>query len=158
MSVDNHETVQVLKLGLDRKETWRYPGRVINRTSEGILVEAFFNRSDKYFHGIMLKEGDRFLEQYYIDRWYNIFEIHDRETDHLKGWYCNVTYPAAIEDGIVSYVDLALDLLVYPDGKQLILDEDEFLELCLNETDSAQARRALEELCQIVRLPFRLQN
>ena len=26
----------------------------------------------------------------------------------------------------IRYVDLALDLLVFPDGRQLVLDEDEF--------------------------------
>ncbi|NLF50474.1 MAG: DUF402 domain-containing protein [Leptolinea sp.] len=158
MSLNFQETVLVLKLNQEQKETWRYPANVLQRTSEGILVEAFFNRPDKPFHGIMLKEGDRFIEQYYTDRWYNIFEIHDKKTDQLKGWYCNVTYPAIIENGIVSYVDLALDLLVYPDGRQLVLDEDEFQELHLNDSDAAQARRALEELQRVVQIPFSLEE
>ncbi len=157
MSVNSEEIVQVLKLNMEQQETWRYPGRVITRTPTSILVEAFFNRTDKLFHGILLKKGDRFIEKYFTDRWYNIFEIHDKDTDQLKGWYCNVTYPAVIKDGMVSYVDLALDLLVYPDGRQLILDEDEFLELHLNEKDSIKAREALSELQNVVKTPFSLE-
>jgi protein associated with RNAse G/E len=119
------------------------------------LIEAFFNRPDKPFHGVLLAEGDRFVERYYSDRWYNIFEIHDRKTDQLKAWYCNVTYPAIMQDGMVIYIDLALDLLVYADGRHLVLDEDEFLELKLGEADERKAREALRELQELFNPPVR---
>ncbi|GAP21766.1 DUF402 domain-containing protein [Leptolinea tardivitalis] len=154
MSELEPETVLVLKFNTDHQETWRYDGKVISRTPESVLLEAYFNRPDKLFHGILLREGDRFVEKYFNDRWYNIFEIHDCDTDVLKGWYCNVTYPAVFEDGVVSYVDLALDLLVYPDGRQLVLDEDEFAELKLNEVDTSRAWQALAELQRIMKIPF----
>jgi uncharacterized protein len=157
MSLMNQDQVLVLKLDTKQKETWRYTGNILVRTTNSILLEAYFNRPDRLFHGILLAEGDRFVEKYFSDRWYNIFEIHDRVTDGLKGWYCNVTYPAVFEDGQVSYVDLALDLLVYPDGRQLVLDEDEFEELHLNKTDSINARHALSDLQQLIKMPFKLQ-
>jgi hypothetical protein len=113
------------------------------------MIEAFFNGGSRPFHGINLVNGDRFIETYYFDRWYNIFEIHDLETDRLKGWYCNVNYPAEGVNGRVSYVDLALDLLVYPDGRLLVLDEDEFDELTLSESNKQKAREALKELMSI---------
>ena len=47
------------------------------------------------------------METFYSDRWYNIFEIYDRDDDQFKGWYCNIGKPAMIEDDFVSYVDLA---------------------------------------------------
>jgi len=158
MSLINHENeiVQVIKLNTEHQETWRYDGRVLSRTSNHVFLEAFFNRPDRLFHGILLAEGDRFLEAYYSDRWYNIFEIHDRSTDELKGWYCNVTYPAVFADGVVSYIDLALDLLVYPDGRQLVLDEDEFEDLHLGTADTQKARDALGELQKILVMPFKL--
>jgi uncharacterized protein len=138
--------VTVIKLNLERQETWRYTGRVRERQPGGLILEAFFNRPDMPFHGILLKEGDCFIEGYYDTRWYNVFEIHDRDDGRLKGWYCNVTFPAEIEASIIRYVDLALDLLVYPDGRQLVLDEDEFAELRLDAVTQAQARSALNEL------------
>jgi hypothetical protein len=148
--------VIVIKQNPAREETWRYPGTVLKRFDDGILIEAFFNRPDKPFHGVLLAEGDRFVERYYTNRWYNIFEIHDKKTDRLKAWYCNVTYPTIIQDGLVLYVDLALDLLVYADGRHLILDEDEFLELQLNDDDALKAREALRELENIFRPPVSL--
>ena len=98
------------------------------------------------FHGILLGQGDPFVEIYFNDRWYNIYEIHDKADGRIKGWYCNITLPAEFGQDSISYVDLALDLLVYPDGQMLVLDEDEFAELNLDKTRQAQARRALDEL------------
>lgn len=156
MPLTQLDDVIVIKQNLKHEETWRYSGRVLERTDNSILIEAFFNRPDKPFHGVLLAEGDRFVERYYTDRWYNIFEIHDRKTDRLKAWYCNVTYPTTIQDGVVIYVDLALDLLVYADGRHLVLDEDEFVELPLGEEDEKYARGALKELQELFQPPIKI--
>ena len=138
--------VVVIKRNIDGQETWRYDGRILERGQNWLLLEAFFNRQDTPFHGIVLARGDRFLETYYSDRWYNIFEIHDRLSGDLKGWYCNVTRPALFEETQVSYIDLALDLLVYPDQTQLVLDEDEFARLPIDPSTRQKALAALQEL------------
>ena len=126
MPAVNGQPITVIKLNPAGQETWRYTGHVLQRQDGQVTLEALFNREDIPFHGILLGKGDRFVETYYADHWYNIFEIHDRADDRLKGWYCNVTKPAELSPDEVCYVDLALDLLVYPDGSYLILDEDEF--------------------------------
>jgi hypothetical protein len=140
------QDVWVIKRNIAREEIWRYPARVLSRKPGAVLIEAFFNRPDTPFHGIILGRGDRFIEAYYSQRWYNLYEIHDRLDDSLKGWYCNVTLPAEIDEDTITYVDLALDLLVYPGGKQLVLDEDEFEELALSSQVRAQALDALQTL------------
>jgi hypothetical protein len=94
----------------------------------------------------VIRGNDRFVESYYSDRWYNVFEIHAREDDALKGWYCNVAFPAVIEEHQVSYRDLALDLIVHPDGRQVVVDEDEFVALPLNAEVRAKAREGLAAL------------
>lgn len=138
--------VTVYKLGLDGRVMWQYEGRVLRQDANQVMLEAFFNREDAPFMGILLKRGDRFVETFFSDRWYNIFEIYDRDDGHLKGWYCNVGKPAAIADGSVSYVDLALDLWVAADGTQTVLDEDEFDELGLDEATREMALKGLAEL------------
>lgn len=141
------EKITVVKLDPHRKELWRYEGEVIKATRHGVLLEAYFNRPDDLpFHGINIRTGDRFIEMYFCDRWYNIYEIFDKDTDSLKAWYCNVTRPVEIKGSILYYVDLALDLLVYPDGRMLELDEDEFMRLELDPSDQVHARKALAEL------------
>jgi hypothetical protein len=138
--------IVVIKMNPAREEVWRYSGRVLKRANDGILLEAFFNRPDRPFHGIVMCQGDRFVEKYFFGRWYNIYEIHDRDDDRIKGWYCNVTEPAEMIEGQITYVDLALDLLVYPDGKMLVLDEDEFEASGLPDIIRRNALVALEEL------------
>jgi uncharacterized protein len=143
------EEVKVLKRNLAGEVTWQYDGRVLRREPDAVVLEAFFNRPDTPFMDVVLKENDRFVETFYADRWYNIFEIHDRDDDHRKGWYCNVGRPAVITDGSVSYVDLALDLWVSADGRQTVLDEDEFAALPLEAEDRERALLALLELKRI---------
>ncbi len=121
--------ITVLKRNLSGEVTWQYKGRVLERESNCVLLEAFFNRDDTPFMNVVLKRGDRFVERFCADCWYNIFEIYDRDDEHFKGWYCNVGYPAVLEKDTVSYIDLALDLWVAADGTQTVLDEEEFLEL-----------------------------
>jgi predicted RNA-binding protein associated with RNAse of E/G family len=140
--------ITVLKRGLNGEVTWQYEGRVLKRESNRIVLEAFFNSDDTPFMGVVLKRGDRFVETFYTDRWYNVFEIFDRDDEEFKGWYCNIGYPVVLERDTVSYIDLALDLWVAADGTQTVLDEDEFLALPINVTTRAQAISALEELKQ----------
>lgn len=139
--------ITVIKRNLQGEETWRYTGVLLQREEDKVVLEAVFNRADLPFQGIVLKRGDRFVETYYTKRWYNVFEIYDRDSGELKGWYCNVAKPAVLEaEDVVSYVDLALDLWVTPSGKQTVLDEDEFAGLALDAQTQTYARAALAEL------------
>ncbi|HEX2979282.1 MAG TPA: DUF402 domain-containing protein [Anaerolineaceae bacterium] len=146
--------ITVIKCDPSGRETWRYDGKVIKREDSAILIEALFNRDDRPFFGITLKRGDRFVEQYFADRWYNYYEIHDRNDDRLKAWYCNVATPAEIGETTIRYNDLALDLLVLPDGRQQVLDEDEFAALRLPETLASRAREALAEIQALFKTKF----
>ena len=143
------EAIQVLKKNLSGEITWQYEGQVLRRKRNAVVLEAFFNRPDMPFMDVTLKENDRFVETFYADRWYNIFEIYDRDDGKLKGWYCNVGQPAVLTEDAVSYVDLALDLWVSADGKQTVLDEDEFAVLSLPDSEREKALNALAELQQL---------
>lgn len=150
MTHNKNETVEIIKLNTQDQEVWRYTGQILSRDNNSLLVEAFFNIEDKPFHGITIRRNDRSIERFYSDRWYNIFEIHDRDDDRLKAWYCNVTKPAVFCQEKIAYVDLALDILVYPDNTYLILDKDEFESLALDTATREKALGALEKLQQIV--------
>lgn len=138
--------ITVHKLNEQGVEVFRYNGTLVGEKGTSLTLEACFERSEVQFFGVTFREGDRFVETYYSDLWFNIFEIHDADDDHLKGWYCNITRPARFEQGHIYAEDLALDLLIYPDGRLRVLDEDEFEELELSESDRANALSALEEL------------
>ncbi len=140
------EPIHVLKLDLQGQVTWQYEGWVIEVLNDGVVLEAFFNRPDLPFQDVVFKHNDRFVETYYTDRWYNIYEIHDRDDDKLKGWYCNVSRPAILGEGTLSYVDLALDLWVSTSGKQTVLDRQEFDALGLDAGERSNALAAMDQL------------
>jgi uncharacterized protein len=145
------ERITVDKLSPLGELKWRYEGRVIERGENWLKLEAFFDHDNIVVAGIPLQRGDRFVETYYSDRWYNIFEIHDRENDALKGWYCNITKPAKIMKDRLEYVDLFLDLWVSPQGVQTVLDEDEFLAADLEADIRRAASGALAELKELLK-------
>ena len=138
--------IKVQKKNLSGEVTVEYDGIVLQRRENSVMLEALFTREDMPFMDVIFKKGDRFVEYFFTDRWYNIFKIHDRDNGKVKGWYCNIGKPAEIKDNIVSYVDLALDLWVSADGKQTVLDEDEFEELALSTELRAAALKGLDEL------------
>lgn len=144
-------TFIIIKRNPQGQETFRYQGQLVRREAGCLVLEAYFNREDMHVGGMLLARGDRFVETYFTDRWYNIFEIYSRDDDHLRGWYCNVTSPARIDGDTLSYVDLALDLVVFPDGRQVVLDEDEFISLEIPQEMRTQALAALAELQQAFR-------
>jgi predicted RNA-binding protein associated with RNAse of E/G family len=139
--------ITVLKRNPAGQETWRYTGTLLRREPRAVLLEAYFNRPDFSLLDTVIREKDRFIETYFTDRWYNVYEIRDRDDDRVKGWYCNVARPAVWEaENQLSFVDLALDLWVDPQGRQTVLDEDEFAALDLDAATRRQARAALKEL------------
>ena len=142
------EQVTVHKLDADGAEVFRYVGNIIHRSDTSVVLEAIFDMEQREFHGLTFRSGDRFVETHYSDHWYNVLAVHDFDTGLLKGWYCNITRPAKIENDSLSAEDLALDLVVLPNGSQYVIDEDEFEALNLNSSDRAGAIAALKELQQ----------
>ncbi len=136
----------VYKLDHTGREVWQYPARLLERGRGYIRLEAFFNRDDVDLGYTVFKRGDRFIETFYAERWYNVFAVHDSDDGALKGWYCNVCRPAAISEAAVRCDDLALDVWVSPAGEVTVLDEDEFAALPLAKDERRSALEALQSL------------
>ncbi len=143
--------ITVRKLDLSGEQTWSYSGVMLERGASHVRLEARFNRETMDLGYAVFETGDRFVEWFFGDRWYNIFEIHSARDDRIKGWYCNVTRPAAIGDGVVSAVDLALDVWIDADGSIRVLDEDEFAALDLPDAERRAALAALDEIQRMAR-------
>ena len=143
--------MKILKKNINDEVTWKYEGVFLSRAENAITLEALFNRDDMPFMDIVLKRNDRFVETFYSDRWYNIFEIYDRDDGKFKGFYCNIGKPAIIEDDFVSYVDLALDLWVSANGEQIVLDEDELEDLNLDDDLKHKVYESLRELQELIK-------
>lgn len=149
------EIITVLKLDEHGAEKIRYDGRVIARGETWVCLQAPFSVDSADLGAVVFRRGDRFTEWFFTDRWYNIFRVEDAKTQQLKAWYCNITRPAQISEEVVMSEDLALDVLVLPDGAFYLLDQDEFAALNLPEAQRHAALAAVDELKTMVadRLP-----
>lgn len=60
---------------------------------------------------------------YYFDRWYNVISM-----IRNKGifYYCNLASPSIYDGEALKNIDYDLDVKMFPDGKYIVLDEDEF--------------------------------
>lgn len=144
------EVMTIIKQDAAGKEQYRYDVQVLERGDTWVCVRAPFNRERAQVDTVTLLRGDIFTEWFFNDRWYNIFRIEDRDTQQLKAWYCNLTRPAEISEEVVMAQDLALDVLVFPDGGTKLLDEDEYAALKLSAAEDAAVQAALRELFALI--------
>ncbi|TXS28980.1 DUF402 domain-containing protein [Streptomyces sp. ms191] len=128
----------------------RYPADVVSDDGHRLTVRApWAAEGVRDFGFVRFEPGDVFVEHYWRDRWYAVKEVRSADGT-LKGWYCDVTRPAAIDGDEVVVEDLDLDLWVSADGSEVLrLDEDEFAASGLTAADpeaAACAVVALDEL------------
>lgn len=142
--------ITVVKLDPLGAEKTRYTGTVISRSHHEVVIQASWTMKERDLGYICFEPGDRFVEFYYTDRWFNIFDV-ARKDGLRKGWYCNIAEPAHIMNTSIEQVDLFLDVWVDPTGKTLILDEDEFAAATmLSETQRLQAQQGLQTLLEMI--------
>ena len=141
-------SITIHKLDLSGAEVTSYRADVVTRTPTSLVAEARWTRDRLDLGYVVFDTGDRFVEHFFTDRWYNVFEIRAGADDRLKGWYCNVTRPTEIDSAHLRWTDLALDVFIFPDGRVLVLDEDEFEALTLTEEERRKGRRAVGEVME----------
>ncbi|MET8509137.1 DUF402 domain-containing protein [Streptomyces sp. NPDC004787] len=133
----------------------RYPAELLADDGVRLTVRAPWAAPGvRDFGFVRFEPGDVFTEHYWRDRWYAVKEVRSGD-GVLKGWYCDVTRPAAVAaDGArVVVEDLDLDLWVSADGSEVLrLDEDEFAASGLAASDPEAASRAVRALDELERL------
>ncbi|MGW3725286.1 DUF402 domain-containing protein [Streptomyces sp. NPDC000851] len=128
----------------------RYPAELLQDDGVRISVRApWAGDTARDFGFVRFEQGDIFTEYYWRDRWYSVKEVRTA-TGILKGWYCDITRPAALTGTELVVEDLDLDLWRSADGTDVRrLDEDEFAESGLPEADPAAAATALAALDEL---------
>lgn len=102
-----------------------WPARVARREDSLIVLDAFF--AEEVRHSLIgtIEAGTLSTEFFWTDRWYSVFRFHAPDGRLLK-FYCNINTPATLEPGVLTFIDLDVDVLVEPDYSFAVLDEDEF--------------------------------
>jgi uncharacterized protein len=128
----------------------QYQGEIVERSTNRVIILAFWQHPIKDLGYTCFEPGDRFQEYYYTDRWFNIFDI-STVSGKRKGWYCNIAEPAFIHDDHIEQIDLLLDVWVDPVGIPHLLDEDEFdADTTLTDGQRQGARQGLHDLLQMI--------
>lgn len=127
---------------------------LIEHTTEHILLKGEIGR--KLIHH---KRGKTFtfeypnVEYFPLTGWYTV-SIEKIPTNKLF-YYCNISMPPEFADGVLTFIDLDLDLIRRPDEDWTLVDEDEFLEnsvkLNYPEEVIARAREETENLFERIK-------
>ncbi|MGE7902852.1 DUF402 domain-containing protein [Peribacillus sp. NPDC094092] len=88
--------------------------------------------------------GSYTIAHYWKDRPYNLYIWRDNQGNYL-GSYFNIVRNTFMEDKLVSFEDLIIDILVLPGGAHFILDEEE-LPVPLEQYENGSVKLALNSL------------
>ncbi|MGW0210445.1 DUF402 domain-containing protein [Streptomyces sp. NPDC003233] len=152
MSVNSAEPTARLDVVLVKagRTKIRYPAELLGDDGTRIAVRAPWAGSGvRDFGFVRFEPGDVFTEYYWRDRWYSVKEVRAADAT-VKGWYCDITRPAVRTDHELVVEDLDLDLWRSADGRDVRrLDEDEFAESGLAESDPEAASAAVAALAEL---------
>jgi protein associated with RNAse G/E len=113
------------------------------QTAGALTFVGVFDRDVEHADLGTIRRGTVSYEYYWLDRWYNVFRFHEAD-GRFRNYYCNINMPPTFEGNVLDYVDLEIDLLVWPGGKVEVLDLDEFEENSLKFGYSPQLVRNAE--------------
>jgi protein associated with RNAse G/E len=151
LPVGDSITVRVLKY--DGAEYRRWQARVSQVRGQLLILDAEFDVEVQHDSLGTIPKGTRTIEYYWLDRWYNIFRFL-KDGGGTRLLYCNINTPPSLEDSVLTYVDLDIDILVEPDLSYRILDLEEFERNTKYYGYSDETRRkaqaAVDELKQMI--------
>lgn len=123
--------------------------RFLSQQESLLTFEGLFDAEVLHPDLGLIAAGTRSLEYYWLDRWYNVFRFFEPRGE-FRNLYCNINMPPTLSDGVLDYVDLDIDVLVWPDARVLVLDEDEFEKNAAKLRYTAEIRKkAFETLAEV---------
>jgi uncharacterized protein len=117
--------VTVRSLKYDRKVRRAWECKLISLNDTLIEVEGVFDTEVKHPGLGNIRRGTISREYYWTTRWYNIFRFLE-PNGAFRNYYCNIAMPAVFENEMIEYVDLDIDVIVWPDLSYEIHDRDDF--------------------------------
>lgn len=116
-------TINSRKYDQSLRRSWR--AFLVGRTDQWIDLVGFFQETVEHGDLGRIEKGTVSRERFYLDRWYNYF-IFEHPPGKLRNYYINICLPPTISDAVIDYVDLDIDLIVWPDGRVITVDMDDF--------------------------------
>jgi hypothetical protein len=130
-----------------------WPGALVSANGSLVTLLAQFSETRVHSDLGTIYAGTISLEHFWLDRWYNVFRF--REPDGTpKAIYANIAAPATFDGSTIDYVDLDIDVILWPQGHVDVLDRDEFdkhvLEFGYDDATINSARNALAQVLALI--------
>lgn len=121
-----HPVWQILSQKYDLRAHYTWPAELLYDDGQELRLSSVIGGMlIHYTRGFQEPTRRRSELTFWRDRWYNVFTNY-HEDGSLRNFYCNVAMPLTINGTTLSFVDLDLDVQIWPDGTYRILDKDEF--------------------------------
>jgi predicted RNA-binding protein associated with RNAse of E/G family len=102
----------------------RFQCSLVLRDGDHVVLRYDFTGKGGEVAGVKLPSGTVTYAYYWCDRPYNVY--HWLLPDHTTaGYYFNLADQTVMGDDFVDWQDLTVDILITPDGRCQVLDEDE---------------------------------
>lgn len=116
-------TINSLSYDLSIRKSWEC--ELTLSTSELIKAFGVFDRNIEHKELGLIEIGTRSVETYFLERWFNHFHFF-RPDGSLRNHYFNICMPPSLNGSVLSYVDLDIDVVVWPDRTVTVLDLEDF--------------------------------
>jgi protein associated with RNAse G/E len=90
-----------------------------------LMCYGYFENAVTHPHLGTIPRGTLSLESFWSNRFYNLFVFFESDRK-IRNLYFNVCRPPRISPSSVDFVDLDIDIVIWPDGSFETLDIDEF--------------------------------
>ena len=120
--------IRIEHVKLDGRVIFLSEGEIVEKNFEGkklVLRRSRFKGRTKYDGlGIEKREGDYAVSEVQEGQWY-YRHTYLREDGTLIGRYVNINTPVEFYPDRIRYVDLEIDVVQMPDGRVIVMDEDD---------------------------------
>ncbi len=123
--VNKKVTINARKYDGSIHRSWT--AELVERKNSLLIFVGEFEEAVKHPQLGVIRKGTISYEYYWLNRWYNVFRFHEPNGD-FRNFYCNINMPPEFENGVLNYVDLDIDILVWNDFRLELLDLDEYEE------------------------------
>lgn len=135
-------TINSRKYDLSIRRSWKCD--LIERSNALLVFVGEFDEDIAHPGLGEIKRGTISYEYYWLDRWYNVFRFHEPD-GAFRNYYCNMNMPPKFENGVLDYVDLDIDILVWKDAVYEVVDRQDFEENALRYNYPGSIREKVEE-------------
>lgn len=111
----------------DGKIHRKWKAELVKETNLFFLFVGEFEFEIRHPHLGVIRPGTISYEYYWKNDWFNVFRFHEPDGT-FRNYYCNINKPPILQDGMLNYIDLDIDVLIWKDFSFQILDLDEYKE------------------------------